>query len=77
MSGQGASVQIFPRHRGGSKKGVVLPPHPFKGPKCLRGVGVKECTWASPCLMQSQQLHHLKSIASLAEGSLMPKIGIR
>ena len=26
------------------------PPHPppFKGPKCLRGVGVKDCTWATP-----------------------------
>ena len=24
-----------------------LPP-PFKGPKCLSGVGVKDCTWAPP-----------------------------
>ena len=31
------------------------PPYPtptplFKGPNCLRGVGVKDCTWAPPVL---------------------------
>ena len=30
--------------------GGFLPPPPplFEGPKCLRGVGVKDCTWAPP-----------------------------
>ena len=30
------------------------PPQPFKGPKCLGGVGVMDCTWAPPngCLFQ-------------------------
>ena len=31
------------------KKGVIFaPPPPFKGPKCLRGAGVKDFTWAPP-----------------------------
>ena len=36
---------------GGPKKGVFFGPshpHAFKRPKCLRGVGVKDCTWAPP-----------------------------
>ena len=51
MAAQGAWVQIFPGHHGGSKKGVVFgsPPPPFfEGRKCLEGVGVKDCTWAPP-----------------------------
>ena len=27
---------------------ALPPPSPFKGPKCLGGVGVMDCTWAPP-----------------------------
>ena len=54
MAAQGAWVQIFPGHHGGSKNGVVFAPPPplFEGPKCLRGVGVKDCTWAPPMTLK-------------------------
>ena len=46
------------------KRGVVFgpnPPHPqphppFKGPKCLRGVRVKECTWVPPMVCRFVQV---------------------
>ena len=53
MAVQGAWVRIFPGHHSGSKKGVVFAPPPplFEGPKCLRGVRVKDCTWAPPMVI--------------------------
>ena len=35
------------------------PPTPFKGPKCLRGVGVKDGTWVPP---MGRRLHAIATL---------------